>query len=205
MWNWSENQINLLLIRHGATKANKEHRYLGKTDESLSIEGIEELQREKNADGYPDIDVLFSSPMKRCLETAGILYPGKDAIIVPEWEEMDFGAFEGNNYMDLKGDKQYQEWIDSNGTLPFPEGESREDFNVRCEKGFHRMLRELQALYSGDNCKDLNRVITVGSIVHGGTIMSLLSRLYGGEYFDYQVANGKWYLCKLGCSEEKSP
>ena len=39
MWNRSENQIKLVMIRHGATPSNKEHRYLGRTDEGLSIEG----------------------------------------------------------------------------------------------------------------------------------------------------------------------
>ena len=37
----------------------------------------------------------------------------------------------------------------------------------------------------------------VALIVHGGTIMSLLSSFYGGEYFDYQVPNGRGYICKL--------
>ena len=29
MWNRAENQIELVLIRHGATRANEERRYLG--------------------------------------------------------------------------------------------------------------------------------------------------------------------------------
>jgi hypothetical protein len=37
-------------------------------------------------------------------------------------------------------------------------------------------------------------------VVHGGTIMMLISQYYGGEYFDYQVANGKGYICKVDCS-----
>lgn len=57
--------------------------------------------------------------MKRCLETAQILYPGQTPIFVPEWTEMDFGAFEGHNYQELAGDPAYQRWIDSGGTLRF--------------------------------------------------------------------------------------
>ena len=40
MWNRSENQIEVYLIRHGATNANREHRYLGRTEEPLSEEGL---------------------------------------------------------------------------------------------------------------------------------------------------------------------
>ena len=38
---------------------------------------------------------------------------------------------------------------------------------------------------------------TIGMIVHGGTIMALLSRYGKGDYFDYQVANGKGYVCTV--------
>ena len=187
MRNRSENQITLVLIRHGATKANEEKRYLGRADESLTEEGKKELSEYRASEYYPAIDCLFASPMKRCMETAAILYPDLQPVPVPEWEEMDFGTFEGRNYTELQGDVRYQAWIDSNGTLPFPEGESREDFIRRCVCGFQRMAVEIK--------KFAEEVKTVGMIVHGGTIMALLSRYGGGDYFDYQAANGKGYVC----------
>lgn len=51
---------------------------------------------------------------------------------------MDFGAFEGHNYQELSGDPAYQRWIDSGGTLPFPEGESREEFIRRNVAGYEK-------------------------------------------------------------------
>ena len=132
MWNRTEDQIeiHLTLIRHGATLSNKEGRYLGKTDETLSPDGIGALEKSVTDRSYPTADVLFSGPMKRCLETAQILYPGQTPIIIPEWTEMDFGAFEGHNYQELSKDPNYQRWIDSGGTLPFPEGESRKSLSA---------------------------------------------------------------------------
>ena len=102
---------------------------------------------------------------------------------------MDFGAFEGKSYMDLREDERYQRWIDSGGTLPFPEGESREDFCLRCERGLQRMIRRVRQMEGNGESK------TIGMILHGGTIMALLSRYFGGDYFDYQVENGKGYRC----------
>ena len=66
MRNRSENQIeiHLTLIRHGATISNKEGRYLGKTDESLSREGIRTLEKAVTDKICPGADVLFSGPMK---------------------------------------------------------------------------------------------------------------------------------------------
>lgn len=193
MRNWTEDQIRLVLIRHGATESNKERRYLGRTDEPLSKEGIDELYKAKLAGYYPEARYVFSSPMKRCIQTAGILYPGNEPVIIQEWAEMDFGIFEGKNYKELQGNAQYQEWIDSNGTLPFPGGESREAFSRRNDIGFRRMAGLLSGLMVKEPCEEK----TVAAIVHGGTIMSLLSQYDGGNYFDYQVSNGEGYQCLL--------
>ena len=143
--------------------------------------------------------------MKRCLETANILYPDLCPIEIPEWKEIDFGKFEYKNYQELKKEIEYQAWLDSNGTLPFPEGESREDFILRCEKGFIKMSQKLSKMMKeARENKKINKkqiYITkeiprkVGIIVHGGTIMALLYKHSGGNYFDYQVLNGKGYLC----------
>lgn len=183
----------LAIIRHGATQANKERRYLGKTDASLSEEGVEALRYRKTRDFYPEVRHLFISPMKRCVETAEIIYPGLCPVTIPEWEEMDFGRFEYRNYEELKDNVQYREWIGSGGTRAFPGGESRGDFILRCKSGFVRMCKELSLAVGRYTAEP----VQAGIIVHGGTIMSLLS-LYGGlDYFDCQVLNGRGYVCRL--------
>ena len=191
MRNRPENQVKLVLIRHGVTKANKEHRYLGKTDEPLSGEGEIQLSEYKKLRLYPNIDFLFASPMKRCIQTAEILYPGLQPVLIKEWKEIDFGAFEGKNHVELQEDKRYQAWIDSNGTLSFPEGESREKFVIRCGRGFRKMIGKVREIKEEEGNK------TIGMIVHGGTIMALLSKYGKGDYFDYQAANGLGYICTM--------
>ena len=157
MRNRTENQITIALIRHGATASNREHRYLGKTDEALDEAGKEELLRLKSEGKYPKADLLFVSPMKRCKETAALIYPGMPYIEIPLWEEMDFGEFERKNYKELSGDARYQAWIDSNGTLPFPGGgkqgaiyrtvragflsDERAVGSKRQSAGYHRLCR----------------------------------------------------------------
>ncbi len=187
----TQTEIRLTLIRHGATLSNKEGRYLGKTDVSLSPDGIRALEKFVADREYPTADVLFSGPMKRCLETAQILYLGQTPILIPEWTEMDFGTFEGHNYKELSGSPDYQRWIDSGGTLPFPEGESREAFIARNLRGYEKMLEVLQQRYVP------GQTMQVSAAVHGGTIMALLSHFLGGEYFDYQVKCGQGYSGRL--------
>ena len=189
----TEDQVTLLLLRHGETQANREHRYLGRTDEPLCASGIETLLSYKGQNRYPAVQYLFVSPMKRCLETAEILYPGLCPVVVSEWREMDFGRFEYQNYEDLKNDIQYQAWIDSGGELDFPEGESRKDFIFRCEQGLMRMCETLRQITADTT----EKAASVGVIVHGGTIMALLSSYGGKSYFDCQRATGGGYLCRM--------
>ena len=128
MWNWTENQIELYLIRHGMTLGNVEHRYIGRqTDEPLSEDGRQQLEKRKDQWAQVcrtwDMPYVFVSPMLRCRQTAEILFPQIPQIEIDPWREMDFGEFEGRNYAQLNGDPRYQAWIDSGGTLAFPGGE----------------------------------------------------------------------------------
>ena len=132
----------LILIRHGMTEGNREKRYIGTTDESLCEEGRRVLEKRKAAGEYPEADVVFASPMRRCLETAELLYPGQEPVVIKDFRECDFGLFEGKNYRELTGNPLYQAWIDSGGELAFPQGESRKLFQDRCARG----LEELAAV-----------------------------------------------------------
>ena len=107
--------IKLWLIRHGKTEGNKLSRYIGTTDEPLCQEGTEFLHKMD----YPKVQAVYVSPLKRCVQTAEILFPGEPVHIIEELAECDFGEFENKNYKELEGNPHYQEWIDSNGTLPF--------------------------------------------------------------------------------------
>ena len=98
-----------ILIRHGKTKGNLEGRYIGcRSDEPLCPEGTEELEQGM----YPAVSRVYTSPMRRCLETAELLYPGVPTEIIPEFRECDFGEFEGKNYAELNGRADYQAWMD---------------------------------------------------------------------------------------------
>ena len=96
------------VIRHSMTESNASGRYAGKrTDENLSPEGIS-LCLDRI---YPQTDVVYTSPMRRCIQTAGLLYRGKKPVIREQFAECDFGIFEGKNYIELSDEPKYQEWI----------------------------------------------------------------------------------------------
>lgn len=170
--------MELYFIRHGRTPGNKEKRYIGRTDESILPESAADLRdcAARGKYGYPE--VLFVSPMKRCIETADIIYPGMEMHIISDFRECDFGSFEGKNYRELSGNPDYQKWIDSGGTMSFPEGESMEEMTNRVMKGFYKAL-------------DVANGRDAAFVVHGGTIMAVMSRIDGGNFYDYQLDNGE--------------
>lgn len=149
--------------------------------------------------GLVQPEIVFMSPMQRCLESAQILFPDREKIEIPEWKEMNFGAFEGKNYEQLNGNPQYQAWIDSNGTLPFPEGESQAEFIDRVCAGMENAADYLRNYAQSNLCRDcgIDREVTVAAVVHGGTIMALLSHYGGGDYYDYQVENADGFSCQI--------
>lgn len=185
----------LLLIRHGKTAGNLLGRYIGsRTDEPLCDEGREGLAGKQ----LPEVERLYVSPMKRCVETAEILWPGfdrKKMQKVTDLRECDFGDFENKNYKELSGNGDYQAWIDSNGTLPFPNGESMDAFKSRCLEAFARIVEEVSGAEQEWIASGKTGIFRAGIVVHGGTIMAILEQ-YGypkAAYFDYQVKNGCGY------------
>ena len=131
--------IKLWLIRHGKTEGNKLSRYIGTTDEPLCQEGTEVLHKMD----YPKVQAVYVSPLKRCVQTAEILFPGAEQVVCEQMRECDFGLFEGKNYQELTGNPKYQSWIDSGGTKAFPGGEDPMEFRKRCVCGFEQMMEKM--------------------------------------------------------------
>lgn len=181
--------MQLILIRHSYTSGNLEHRYIGsRTDEPLCEKGIQNAKQKAvhwHEYGVQPECVLVS-PMRRCLETAAILFPTVKQVEVSSLRECDFGVFEGKNYVELNGDEAYQTWIDSAGTMPFPEGESRDAFIDRCCKGLEHALQ---------SCVET----TVAVVAHGGTMMAILSECEESAtpYFDWKIPHCVPIWCQV--------
>lgn len=184
--------MRLYLIRHGATGGNMQRRYVGTTDERLHPEGTALLQDKRTVMELPDVRQVYVSPMRRCLETAQILFPGSRYIEVEELKECNFGDFEYHNYEELNGNTAYQKFIDSKGESGFPGGESRNDFQKRCIRGFEKIIW------------DINYGTDAVIIAHGGTIMSILdSYSYPHrDYYDWQPENGGGFAGDIVFTEE---
>ena len=83
--------MQILFFRHSMTAGNFERRYLGcKTDEPLCPEGIAFATQQAKQISFPLPEQVFVSPMRRCRETASILFPNLKQQIHPDLRECDF-------------------------------------------------------------------------------------------------------------------
>lgn len=175
----------MVLLRHSSTAGNLKKRYIGVTDEPLCPEGIRFLREHF----YPEVEHIFVSPMRRCVQTARMIYPDRYYHIIDELAECDFGDFENKNYQELSDNLDYQEWVDSGGILPFPGGESLEAFRWRSLKGFQKVV-----YYCVNKHAESAAIIT-----HGGNIMGILAE-YGcprKSYYQWHADNGCGYLVEV--------
>ena len=200
--------VELFLIRHGKTYGNTLGRYIGTTDEELCAEGREALVRTDMGRTVltEPLDAVYVSPMKRCIQTAGLLFPDCRPIFCPELRECDFGEFENKNYRELSENAAYQAWIDSGGTLPFPGGESREEFESRCLLGFGKVLEDIRercgsqkmrrkAAETKNQVSGADICFRAALVVHGGTIMSILSAYAfpPEDFYHWQIKNAEGF------------
>jgi probable phosphoglycerate mutase len=151
----------LYLIRHGENPANitKEfsHRLI---DYSLTPKGI--LQAQQTGEFFKDqqIDAIYSSPLKRAIETAEIIGQaiGVQPVVMEEFREVNVGALEalgGSTENWATHDSIVRAWFEGQADRMFPEGENYHMLLERMRSGVAQILRE----------QEDKRTIIVG---HGG-------------------------------------
>ena len=180
---------NIHFIRHGDIAETKNGAYIGVTDCSLSEEGKENLRKLDSECRYPYAPVLFSSPLKRCLETCEIIYPNVKPIIIDELKEADFGLWEGKTADELKDDENFSKWLGGDTCVKPPKGESSADFTRRICLMFQQIV---DGLISTGNTEAV-------IVTHGGIIMTLLA-VYGlpqAKPFEWACEGGCGYSIRI--------
>ncbi len=153
------------IIRNGETKEEVEGKYIGHTDVELSGDGRKQLESMRDELVYPPVDAVISSPLKRCTETAAILYPDNKFITIDSLIECNFGEFEGKDAEELKDYPVFPHWLAGEKGVEPPFGESNEAFAKRVCEGFIKIIDGL-----------IKTGTTRSAIVtHGGVIMALLT------------------------------
>lgn len=156
----------IYLIRHGATVANEQKLYCGRSDLPLSPGGLAGLRQMAARGGYPDPvgKRLITSGMQRTEQTLEALFGPREHEVQPAFREIDFGAFELQSYEQLREREDYRQWLEGdNARNRCPGGESGADVAQRVRPAFDALLA------------DGRDTILV---THGGVVAAIMTDLY---------------------------
>lgn len=155
----------LSILRHGITDANENGIYIGKTDLPLSQNGREALQEKYDTHEYPKVQRVYTSPLERAVQSAEILFPDRELVIVDDLREMDFGVFEGLAVEDLIELDSYKKWLKGGLDNPPPNGESLRNMMLRCYSALNLMILDMMK----------EGITHAGAVTHSGILMNMMS------------------------------
>jgi broad specificity phosphatase PhoE len=168
MSNAHERSVRFFLVRHGETAQNTQMRYVGFRDESLTSNGKRQARRTAIALSTLPIRMIFSSPLRRTVDTAIHIQAacGAEIRVDSRLTEGSFGAWEGLTRAEVLalGNRDAEllaRWESDPASAP-PGGESI----VSIQKRVISLMDELRRDFSGSS---------VVIVSHVGPIKALLA------------------------------
>jgi probable phosphoglycerate mutase len=181
----------LLLVRHGETDWNAESRWQGQADPSLNALGRQQAEALAGELAGERFDAVYSSDLRRALETATIVSERLAVPVVPlsGLREIDVGSWSGLTVDEVRECLPGGlERLQAHG-YGWDGGETPDELQRRVV----RALREIVAAHPG------GRVLVV---THGGVVRAIGAEAAGVPYADYrrQVAVvGNCTVSRLAC------
>jgi len=141
----------IYLVRHGQSADNAARILGGRRDSVLTELGIKQAQDIAERLLREDIDLIYSSPLKRALGTASIIAEKlkiKNIEVDARLMERDFGVLSGRPYVDIK--TMADEIVDVEGMEYFLNAENAEDFPTLLLRG-KEVIDEIRSKHANNN------------------------------------------------------
>jgi probable phosphoglycerate mutase len=160
----------LLLVRHGQSTWNHEHRIQGQLDPPLSDEGRRQAAQLGRRLAGRTFGGLYSSDLKRALETSSLIGEavGIEPTPMPELREIHLGEWEGLHADELAArfPQAWAGWTEEPNWDLVPGGEGAAAFEARVDAALDSIFERHQ---EGD----------VLVVTHGGVIQVALHHVVG--------------------------
>jgi broad specificity phosphatase PhoE len=156
----------LTLVRHGITHWNKTGQFQGYTDTPLSDEGRAQAQALAKHLKKAKVDLIYSSPLSRALETAQIVFPEREILQDERLKELNFGDFESFTQIENAHHEQWAWWFADPFKRAAPNGESYEALRLRATSWMNTLPDDVHTI----------------AFTHSGTIQMLISYVMGVEH-----------------------
>ena len=162
--------LRLLLLRHAETDWNRERRYQGWTDTSLSAAGHAQAEAAARLLSGSRLGAVWASPLRRARDTAAAIAAphGLEVQTDPAFREMGFGPWEGLTVSEVSArfPDAYRIWIEAPHRASWSGAETLAEVRERVLAG----LDELRGAYAGQ---------TVCLVAHGVSSRILILEALG--------------------------
>ena len=202
-----ETTVQIVLVRHGATDWNLQHRCQGSTDRELSEAGIRQAKDIAVCLTHETIHGIYASSLKRAQQTAHLISrPHKLPVLIGHYiRELDHGELEGLTFNEII--ENYAEflvhWRTEPAELQVPGGERLIDVAERAWNGLNRIV---ERHHQGD------MVVVVS---HNFPIAGIICRVTGTHLNQYRTfhldpcgvtrlsvdAGGNWQITQVNNQE----
>lgn len=171
----------LILIRHGETRSNREGVFRGRLEIPLSPMGEEQARAVGAALADSGIRAVISSPLRRAVATAEASFPGMQIEKESLLNNLDLGDWSGRRKTEIQKEfpGEWERWIRRPHEIVFPGGESLADVHKRALEFLERFT-----------CRE---EISLAAVSHRSVIKCLLGAALGlaGDYFwKFHLDNG---------------
>lgn len=228
IWN-KEKQVRILLIRHGMTQGNKEHRYVGTTDEGLLPESVEQLRGMREfwqeqalikdrTDILCDKSAIVGNPTAKPCEESGKNAVGNLTVYVSPYLRAKQTAdilFPGIKQVEIAefaecrfGAFEYKNYAELNGNADYQRfidsgGTTAFPGGESRAEFKERVMRGFDKMLAA---VEESQPYTIVVVAHGGTIMALMDQLSEPhkDYFDWQVKPGEGVAGILSVNEDRN-
>ena len=195
-------KTSITVVRHGETDWNVSRQLQGRQNSKLTANGLKQAQLTAEALKGIAFDALYTSDLKRALETTEIInqYHNLEIQIDKSLAERNFGVMEGLTSEELKEKypEIYSNYLARKEDFQIPGGESLISFMDRVKQSLENIIR----VHEG-------RHILI--ITHGGVLDCIIRTLfdyplsaprrfsiYNASINRISVTDGEWFLEEWG-------
>lgn len=168
------------IIRHGQTELNNRQVLQGRSDYPLNEVGIAQAQEAAARLQQIRFSKVYTSPLRRAVQTAGIIAPDLEPIIDDRLIEMDYGPYEGADLYHLP--EEVLTFFRDFAHNPAPEGMEQLDSVVARAGAFLEDIRGMEG----------NILISTHAIAMKG-ILEYLTPESNGAYWSKYIGNCEVY------------
>lgn len=184
--------MKLLLIRHGEIPSNVNKVYAGKSPERLTKKGVCQAREVSEKLKEYEVDALYSSPIKRALQTAQIISEriGMDLVVENAFREIKMGPWEGMSENDVAKEYpgEWDIWSNRPAELRLPGRETLDDLQQRVLTG----ISGIKAEHNGNIVIVTHvAIIRVLLLWHANKSLNLYKTIHvpNGEIFEVRIDN----------------